>query len=574
MAASRDATFRLRTESDASGVDELSAAMARAEAATKKLADPNLTPRQLQRAIVDSTIATDRLKEAMAAAQKTGGPVAADTVAKVKAYEEATSKAADQSARYRDALGDQRSRSDAAAKGAEALAGSMSSVEGILGQLKNQTGAMSQAIGELGFKMAAGAAAFGLGYNAGEKLRELYQTLANKEMPSLSKWLAELVTGADRYTDAEARAGVITQSRLSQMHAKNQAAERELGLLEKLIPGLINEAAAAAQAVKAHDQLKLALERMDKAGKDVNDWAVANAKLVYEALEPAVKAGKLAIEDMSKAERVAYETGKAMSDGHLEQKKALDDLTKSVGENLLKIRERAASEKAAADSMISDAYRSRDAQIKALNESGLSGEAYNKRKREIVAESARIVTEGTEKEIAANERMKRDVTDLAMKTEGGADAVKNLGNMYVESQAKKEATVKQDESLKTLTDALVTGTDGLTKKIDESTPAWDGLAKDLGKVKEPASAAEGGLKKVAEQLLPTVEEAEKLGLKIDATGKSFEAFGKKLDEQHGPMDRFIVKANSVVDACDKMDKATKRLANEGRGSNKKDTPVT
>lgn len=553
--------------------DELSQAMQRAEAAVKRLSNPDLSPRALQMAVVAAAVATDRLKDAMATAQKSGGPIAPDAVAKVKAYEEATSKAADQSARYRDALGDQRARSDQAAKGAEALAGSMSSVEGVLGQLKNQTGATSQVIGELGFKVVAAAAAFKLGYDAATKVREVYQELTGKEMPNLSKWFAELVTGANKYTDAEARAGVITQSRLSQMHAKNQAAARELELLDKLIPGLTNEARAAQAAVTAHDQLKLALERMGRAGQDVNDWAVVNAKVIYEALEPAVKAGKLAIEDMSKAERLAYETGKAMTDGHVAQKKALDDLTKSVGENLLKIRERAASEKMAADSMISDAYRSRDAQIKALNESGLSGEAYNKRKREIVAESARIVAEGNEKEIAANAKLKTDIADLATKTEGGADAVKNLGNMYVESQAKKAATLAQDEALKGLTDALVVGTDGLTKKLDESTPAWDGLAKDLGKVKEPAKLAEEGLGKVDGKLLDTGKSAKNLSLVTDETWKAFELLGKKLEEQHAPMDRIIVKLDSVAKACERVGEATKLLAGAGKGKNRDDTPV-
>jgi len=525
--------------------DNLTQAMKRAEDAVRRLADPNLTPRQLQKAIVDSTIATDRLKEAMTATQKTGGPIPGDAVAKIKAYEEATSNAADQSARYRDALGDQKARSDMAAKGAESLASSMNSVEGVLAQLKNQTGATSQAVGELGFKIAASAAAFGLGYGAGEKLREIYQVLANKEMPNLSKWFSELVTGADKYTDAEVRAGVITTGRLSQMHTKNQHLQTELELLEKIIPGLTNENLAIANAIKAHAEMATVLARMKNAGQDVNDWAVANAKVIYDALEPAVRSGKLAIEDMSKAERVAYETGKAMSDGHLEQKKALDDLTKSIGENLLKIRERAAMEKSAADSMITDAYRSRDAQIKALNESGLQGEAYNKRKREIVAESARIASEGADKEIAANEKLKKDIEDLALKTDGGADAVKNLGDMYVESQAKKAFTLTQDEALKKLTDALIAGTSGVITKIGESRPAWEGLATDLGKVKTPAEESGKALKSWSDQLLPTKEEAEKFGLKVKDAGFALEELGKKAAAQTTP----LVRLAGTVDMC-------------------------
>jgi len=453
MAASRDATFRLKTESDASGVDELSAAMARAEAATKKLADPNLTPRQLQRAIVDSTIATDRLKEAMAAAQKTGGPVSADTVAKVKAYETATSKAADQSARYRDALGDQRSRSDAAAKGAEALAGSMSSLEGILGQLKNQTGAVSQGIGEIGFKMVAAAAALKLGYDAGEKVRDAWRSWYGTEMPSLTNSIVSLIYGVDNATGAFDRMGVVGKSAIGIHHQHQNAINELTGKLRELAP----EWDKMSNSIKTSNEfgatLSKILHQMALDHQDVAKFAKSHAEVLLESLAPALKAGTLNVMTMSAEMRTAIRAA-------LDQVDAEKQISKAITETTLKIKEKfeaeelaiarkvvaAEKEIAAAELSIQTATKDRDAKIKALKELQLSDEEYNKRKREIVKETADKVAEAEEKEAESKDKVVEAQEEynkkLAETHKEVLDATKNI-----EQQAKAYDEVRKAVSV-------------------------------------------------------------------------------------------------------------------------------
>lgn len=482
--------------------DELTQAMKRAEDAVRKLADPNLTPRQLETGIRTATQATERLRDAMAAAQKTGGPVPPDAAAKVKALGDATAKAATESAKLRDVLGDQRARSDQAAKGAEALSSSMGSVEGVLGQLKNQTGATSQAIGEMGFKIVAAAAALKLGFDAATKAREVYQELTGRELPSLTNWVVKLATGVDNATGAYERHGVVARSAIGIHNAHAQTISVLTAKIATMVPEWNKTAEALRTSTEFSKTLDLLLKELAADHQDIAKFAKEHADSIIATLAPALKAGTISVAAMTVEMRLAVRAALDASTAHQQEAKSIADATAKINERVAAEEKAIAAkllsaekEVAAAGVSISAIYKHRDELIKALKAEEISTEEFNKRKAEINKKASDDVDAATERETEA------------------------LGKV---EEAHEDYRASQEKARKALADA--------TTAAGEQAKAYDQVRDAMANVNEAFDGVKSGSSSTATEIGKAGEAIQSLGPIADLAKGRLAALRGELDE--------------------------------------------
>jgi len=265
MAASRDATFRLKTESNPSGIDDVSEAFDRAEKTAKKLADPNLSPRELQRTVIQLAVQTDTLKDAMASAAKNGETFGKTSTESVQRFEKAMAAANVQAAKMRDTAADLRVKGDQAAQGFEKMTQYGGSATSMMQGLADTSNGLVGGFGKAALAVVGFTEAAKLGWDAGNKARLLFQELTGKELPSLTNQLVELGTGIKNASGEFDRSGAsitayrerIDRVKLSIDLAK-QALDQHSERLSKMTP----EVARAALVALGHAE---AIEKTTRA---------------------------------------------------------------------------------------------------------------------------------------------------------------------------------------------------------------------------------------------------------------------------------------------------------------------
>lgn len=509
------------------------------------------------------------MNESFARVRASGGAVTDAGLAKQKAMSDALRDAAVRAAKLKDELGDLSARSNTAAKGGESLASSFTSVEGILGQLKNQTGQMSQSLGELGFKMVAAVGAFKLGLEIGEKVRGLYQELTGKEMPNLSRWFAELITGANEYTDAEARAGVVTQSRISQHHARAQAIDREMAALKALWPELDKEKEAIGQSEAGYKQVITIIDRMANAHEDVGKWTRDHAAAIYEKLKPAVDAGVVSLGKMPGILYQAYEAGKKMAESTREQTKSIEELSRTVGPLLQRIAEKAIAEKTAAQQSILATLDERDARLRALKEMGLAAEDEARERKRILAETDAAVFASAAKQQAANDAIEKSVFDLSKAQDASGQKIANATGKWADDEAQKRENIEADDKLRDITKQLQDGTDDAAGAADKSKTGFNVMKKAVDGVRDPAEklvqSAEEMMTKLdglGEKLAPSKEEFNQYAHAVGIGKKNMQDLAEYAG---GPqfaslMEKAAQRVKRLRDEINELDGAAKRAA--------------
>ena len=184
--------------------------VAKVDAAMQKLAKAPDTPRALGVAIAKARV---EIEDFRAALEKT--PASAEKMKAINAAlaqaDQAIQASTLRAGRLKDAMGDSATQMGVAGKGAEALAGSFGSLQGILGKMADSTSATSQNIAKLGFSLMAAGQAFKFGYEEGEQFRKVMEEIGIR-LPSLSDGLADMIMEMDRFrssTDQTVTAGTV-----------------------------------------------------------------------------------------------------------------------------------------------------------------------------------------------------------------------------------------------------------------------------------------------------------------------------------------------------------------------------
>jgi len=610
--ATRDSTFRLKTESNPSGIDDVSRAFDRVEQAAKKLADPNLSPRQLQRGLVESALAADNLKTAMDAAKKSGENFGKEGAANLAKFEKVAESAAEKSARLRDALGDMKVKGDQSAQGFEKMAQFGGSAQGMMQGLADASKGTVGELGKLGLALFGFVEAAKLGWEAGKKLDEGMKAIGidvgtvmesfiraalgiedlGKKINAWNVLTISAVALRNQHAVAMraeaielAKLGVATEGIVEKyrgaqlaldLFAKELANATKAGLSNSVVmKDLANAAdayftkALAAGIINLGTLSKLEAERVSslrRSNDAIHEAGIAQGGLTKAQWDQmkANDAAILSITKKSNADRDAIIQAHALADATKAASKAFNDQVNAVGGSMKKIAEKAASDKDAADVAIAAAIKERDAKIKALNDMELSEAEYTKRKREIVKEATQIIREESAKQVEADKTVVESTRALVTANDLNGASLKTMTEQYVSNEKAADDKWKKDKELQDIAKLLQEALSGTTGKIDEQSPAWKRLAEALDKVKEPASKvkAEAGDSKPYSD---TAKAVETLTEKQKDHAKQLILSGQKLNEYKGLWDiyaedidtKLIPAMNRMIEKVYDLGKATK-----------------
>jgi len=542
MAASRDATFRLRTESDASGVDELSAAMARAEAAVKKLSDPTLSPRALQQGVIAADIATENLAAAMTKAKATGGPVTPAMTAQLKSFETAVVSANVRAGQLRDRMGDLRSQGNLAGQGIETLAQSLGSAQGAAQFFANQNNALVQSLAKVGLSVlilkeglalldegaknvVAGSKALGDAYVSNVEKQAKATTAAYTHELALRAVSKGLITAGGSALELD--------KRFESLISGTNRAAKELQDFANGAGVKVPESFFKLQQAAFGMETTLALA-FTRGKADFLDWATTNETRLKQIEAEYNRHGVRVPEYIAKAiaalkregEQIALNT-KLVED----QKNALENLVKQkaaeqtanykVADSIKAVIAEAARSIAAAESSAETAKRTAEEKIRALKQEQISDEEYNARKRQILKEMDAAVMASADEENAANkkaeeanralatqygltgEQMKKalqDAKNLAEGTNAARDAdesLKGMAEKLAEAMANQEKTWGPN---KTEADKWTLAIKEVAQKTQEAATKTEDLADQFEQVKEGASSTAEEVGKVKENI--------------------------------------------------------------------------
>lgn len=546
--ADRSATFRLKTESDASGVDELSQAMKRAEAATKKLSDPNLTPRQLQRAVLDLDIATENVATAMKKVQSTGGPVTPEMATKAKALNTELSTATTRLGQMIDRQGDLRVRANLSAQSMETLSGRVGSLQGALGLAADASTGMVGSLAKLGLGLFA----------AAEAIKVLDQ--GAKQIVAGSQALGDsFVAMAERSAKASTELSnqtAITRA-LDTGMLKTGGTARDLGQEFAALVSHVNRAAKELQdfATGAAVKIPESFFKVQQAAAGLNttlalafqkskaeflDWADVNKSRLQNIEGEYLRHGQKVPEYIDKALRALQREGvelDLLNKKIYDQKHALDDLVKSkaaeqtanykVADSIKAVVTEAAKAIASAQDSIASAHRTAEEKIRALKQEEISQEEFNARKRVILKEMDAAVAASAAEESAAN--MKAEEANRALATQYGLTseqmkkALQDAKNLADGTNAARDA----DEGLK-----------GMAEKLAEAMAAQE---KTWGPNKTESEKWALAINEVAKKTVPAVtatvefsdaffkigEDAPNVAKQTGSAAIAFEDLGKK-----------------------------------------------
>lgn len=365
-----------------------------------------------QRAGVEGTEAGRRLEDGM------------------KKADVAIDKASKSAAKFRDVAGDMKTRADFAAKGAESLASSVGSVDGILGKMADSSSGAANRLATLGFQLTAIIAVFKLAYEAGVKFREMFPTLAKKM--DLSEPIARFLTGIDMSDRKLKDWNVTAQSNIGKHNEMKMAVENSTEALFAGVPAFAAQKKASEEAGAQTKLFEQALAGWVKRGDDLTKTARDNYKAITEWAD-SVKAadgnlGRLtdkAREMVKVAEdqkRKVEEWGKATEEAY---KKAL----KLADEKIAKAKKEAEETSKASDAEIA-AY---EKEIKAAKMAG---------------ESREVIRALEEKMLEAIERGTEARREAAKVEEEQLDGIRKLAG------ARGEATAAEDEAARATRDSI------------------------------------------------------------------------------------------------------------------------
>lgn len=493
---------------------ELEAAMTRAAAAVAKLSDPKLSPRALQRAVLDADIATEGLAEAMKKAQATGGPVSADMTAKVKGFEAAVVSANARAGVLRDRLADLRVKGDQAAQGFEKMSQYGGSATSMMQGLADSSTGLVGGFGKAALAAFGVVEAFKLGYEAGEKIREAWKAWFGTEMPNLTNWFVKLGTGVDNATGAFEKHGVVARSTIGIHNAHSQAITALTGEMTKLFPEWNKQDEAVKKLSAGATILDKLLKEMGADHRDLAKFGREHADTIVSILGPALAKGTLSYATMSAEQRIAMRAA-------LDHINALGKEADSLDKTIAKLNQGAEAQRtatlaklasaeaavSASESEINSLYASEAAQMKALRAMTLSDEEYNTRKRAIHSETAEAVEKAAEKEAKA-ERDRDEIIRAARKNEeelatsivaAGAAATQQALAVDAANAALKgtdaafdEVTKGSSSTAKSMTDMNATIASG--GAIAEKAKAhYAALSAELDKLAEAARRADSAL---------------------------------------------------------------------------------
>lgn len=479
--------------------DEAALALGRFTDAMAKMGAAEENPRKLGRAVVQARIATDEL---VAATQKLGKPIPPEFENSIKRADAAIESMNRKVAIAKDTAGDMATKQKFAAQGMESMASAGGSVESMMGQLANANQGLGGSFAKAGLATMGVVAAFGAGFEAAKKLREVYQELTGRELPNLTNWVTKLWTGVENATGAYERHGVVARSAIGIHNAHAQA----ISALTARIVALVPEWNKSADALKTSNafakEFDALLKELAADHQDISKFSKEHADSIISTLAPALKAGTISVASMTAEMRLAVRAALDASTAHQQEAKAIADATAKVNER------RAAEEKAiatkllsaekevaAAGDAISAIYRHRDEQIKALKAEEISIEEFNKRKAEINKKASEDVDAATEKEAEA------------------------LGKV---EEAHEDYRASQEKAAKALSDA--------TTAAGEQAKAYDQVRDAMAEVNEAFDGVKSGSSSTATEIGKAAEAIKSLGPVSDLAKQRCEALKRELNE--------------------------------------------
>lgn len=301
-------------------MSELQAAAAGAGAAMKNLAAAGESPRALARNAALAQVALDKLEEQAKLAAKAGKDLGPAFSASLTKAQKDIDTAAGKVGKLKDAMGDLKTKGDIAAKGIEGVAGSAGSLEGMLGKLKDTAGPAGQKMADLGFGAVAAAAAFKMGYEAGQMLNKFLEEHGNYLAKAIDATVTFVSGGESEASMLRALDGPVNKAlRAHQDLAKSaQNAASWAKAVGVGFKGSTDDIVAFGNKSAA---LSLALQTAVKAGQSWESVTKANASSIRSLVEEAAKMG-IAFKDLPPALQLAAQGLDAFSDA---QKKIVAD---------------------------------------------------------------------------------------------------------------------------------------------------------------------------------------------------------------------------------------------------------
>lgn len=313
-----------------------------AASALERLEAAGDSPRALIKNAAAAEIEVNQLRDALDKAAASGVKFGPEVGAALERAESKIGAAAKRSRELADAAGDLKTRGDQAAKGLESVAGSAGSVEGLLGRLKDTSGATGLSLSDisikgktagetfanLGFGVMAAAGAFTMGYEAGQRINAFLESHGNYLAKAVD-WTVRFVSGVQSEKEMLAALdGPVNKSLRSHQELAKSASEaavaaKAIGVAfsteGEAISGWTNKVAA----------LSFAMVTAKNAGQSWDSLVQANAVTIKALVEEGRKLG-LTFEELPPALRLAAEGLTAFHDAQEKTRAGFEDTARAA----------------------------------------------------------------------------------------------------------------------------------------------------------------------------------------------------------------------------------------------------
>jgi len=492
-------------------------AVARVDAAMAKLASAPDTPMALARATAKAKVEIDELRAALDKTPASAEKMGAINAALAKA-DSAMQAAVARAGKLKDAQEEVQQKMGLTAKGAESLAGSFGSLDGIMGKMADSSSSLSQNVAKVGFSVVAAGQAFEFGHETGEKFRKTLEAVG-VQLPDLSDKAGAVVVAIESmvrgYKEAElvetaamGRARQIIALREAQANAelalvraqtaagvewKNADAEREkviakLNAVEMQLARAAKSEAEYGAAVKANAPLLVEL------AKAAGEHEIALGKVAPRTAAAAAEAAKLA-DSQKKVAEAAPAATKAMQD----QSVTLDSLPASI-----------AKAAAAYDELARSVERQRDKESAARNFTSIA-KGFEDVQRAAVGAAAQAGQFGTnldrvaEVVVATGGTMTVVAPYFIQYAQATKEATQALLDFATASKAVREEQAAAMEVTKGWTDYILTLKDGYDSGVTSLYNYVTGLNAFKTQLQQMFGAASGEAKDALEGMIALIE---------------------------------------------------------------------
>ncbi len=448
----------------------------------------------------------EKLRETIQKLAQTQGAEGAvkQLTAAVEDLDKAITKNVKRAGEQQDSLEAVKAQATLSAKGFESLTSSAGSLEGMLGKMADSQSKVSQSMAKGAFAVIALAAAFKMGYEAGEKLVEVLPKLKKLD---LSEFFARWAVGISAGEMALEKFNIRNQSAIGIANQHRMALENARETLDKLVPAFGNHTKAQAEAAESTrvfneyiQKVIVSGEPLEKVIKGNERAIVAWANGIRETDGNLGRLTQIQLDAVKAAEKHVAAMEKLKGATQEAYEKQLDKAT----ESLKKLREETdkivqASEKEAA---------SLERQIRAAKQAGAS--------REELAELYEKYEEAVMKGIEAERKATTEGTKIRDELKKTADAIR-------ERTAADEAGARAGAE----TLAQMTARSIEQAKATESEKAHTQAVSEGASVSQKARANWESLTGVTAQ---ATAEARRNAAEIAEANRQYAAFNRQIEE--------------------------------------------